>query len=374
MAELFESSSIGSIDLPNRSIRSATWSGVGDENGFVTDRAEHIYGELAKGGVGLIITGYQYVMLNGQQLPYMVGNYSKDCLNGLTRLAQIVHSRGSKVITQLVHTGARANPKLLKTGDEVWAPSALPDPLTGKIPKEVDKDEILRLVEAYAAAARRAQDAGFDGVQLHGAHGYGINQFLSPAWNQRSDSYGGSVKNRYRFLGETLEAVKETVGDDFPILIKLSGNDYVEHGLTPEESLQIAKRLQDDGIAAIEVSGGSAVSPKNLGPVRQKIRSQGDEAYFSDIAKYFNENLRTPIITVGGIRSLKVVEDILHDKKADYVSFSRPLIREPDLINKWKSGDSATASCISCNGCFESGLKGIGITCKAKASKDKGKE
>ncbi len=337
---------------------------MGDEKGYVTDRADAVYGDLAKGEIGLIITGYQYVLTNGLQLPYMLGNYEEGQLPGLKQLADLVHSHNGKIIPQLVHTGIRANKKLLQEGDEVWAPSAIPDSVTKNVPREVGKTEIHKLIDSYAAAADRSKRAGFDGVQLHGAHGYGINQFISPAWNKRTDAYGGNTKKRYRFLGEVMEAVKGAVGDDFPVLIKLNGNDFVEDGLRPEESLEIAKRLVDDGIAAIEVSAGGAASPPELSPVRKKIKPGENEGYLLDISQFFKENLGIPIIAVGGIRSIKTAEDILSEGKADFISMSRPFVREPDLISRWKRGDLRPATCISCNGCFESGLEGLGISCK----------
>ena len=272
MAKLFEKTSIGASDLLNRSVRSATWAGLGDDRGYVTDRATDFYRRLAKGGIGLIVTGYQYVLPNGMQLPYMVGNYEDEQTEGLSKIARVVHEEGGKVIPQIVHAGARANPKLLPEGEEIWAPSAIPDPVTGNTPHEVTEQEILRLVDAYAGAAARSFRAGFDGVQLHGAHGYGINQFLSPIWNQRSDAYGGDLKNRYRFLGEVIEAVRGAVGNDFPLLIKLTAHDFVERGLVPADAVEISRRLADDGIDAIEVSGGSQASPNNLGPVRGRYK------------------------------------------------------------------------------------------------------
>jgi 2,4-dienoyl-CoA reductase-like NADH-dependent reductase (Old Yellow Enzyme family) len=373
MTKLFEKTSIGALDLLNRSVRSATWSGVGDDRGYVTDRATDLYRRLAAGGIGLIVTGYQYVLPNGMQLPYMVGNYEDEQTEGLSKIAQVVHVEGGKVIPQIVHTGARANPKLLPKGEEIWAPSAIPDPITGHTLHEVTKQEILKLVEAYAAAAARSLKAGFDGVQLHGAHGYGINQFLSPIWNQRSDAYGGNLKNRYRFLGEVIEAVRGAVGNDFPLMIKLTAHDFVERGLVPEDAVEIARRLADDGIDAIEVSGGSQASPNNMGPARVRIKNEEDEAYFADLAAQIKDSVKIPIITVGGIRSISTIDKILEDGKADYVAMSRPFIREPDLINRWKSGDTRKSSCMSCGGCFEAGIKGMGISCKIEREKSEEK-
>jgi 2,4-dienoyl-CoA reductase-like NADH-dependent reductase (Old Yellow Enzyme family) len=369
MAKLFEKTSIGALDLVNRSVRSATWSGVGDTRGYVTDRATDFYGRLGGGGIGLIITGYQYVLRNGMQLPYMVGAYEDEQTEGLSKIAQAVHAKGGKVIPQIVHAGARANPKLFPEGEEIWTPSAIPDPVTGQAQHEVTKQEILKLIEAYAAAAARALKAGFDGVQLHGAHGYGINQFLSPIWNQRSDAYGGNLNNRYRFLGEVVEAVRGAVGNDFPLMIKLTAHDFLERGLVPADAVEIARRLADDGIDAIEVSGGSQASPNNLGPARVHIKNEDDEAYFADLAAQIKDAVKIPIITVGGIRSISTIDKILAEGKADYVAMSRPFIREPDLINRWKSGDTRKSTCISCGGCFEAGVKGMGVSCKIEREK-----
>lgn len=369
MPELFERTEIKSLQMANRSMRSATWSGVGDARGYVTDKAVAFYSRLAGGGIGLIVTGYQHVMPNGQQLPFKIGNYDDDQLEGLSRLASAVHAEGGRIATQLVHACGRSDPGSIPPGAEVWAPSPVPDPTTGRVPKEMTKSDIAEMVEAFAAAASRSKRAGFDAIQLHGAHGYGINQFLSPAWNQRGDAYGGSLSNRYRVLGEVMEATRGAVGDDFPVLIKLNGHDYLDKGLELEESLKIASRLQDDGIDMIEVSGGSMASYKGMSPARTRIAKQEDEAYLSNLATAIKRTVSVPVATVGGIRSLSTIQGILSDRIADYISMSRPFIREPHLMNRWKSGDEAKATCVSCNGCFETGVQGLGISCKLEREK-----
>ena len=366
MVALFDKTAIKSLELANRAVRSATWSGVGDENGRVTDRAVEFYQDLGSGGIGLIITGYQYVLPNGRQLNYTIGNCDDAQIEGLSRLAQAVHDAGGRILPQIVHCGLRANPKLLPEGWDLWGPSAVPDPATGNVPQEVTPQEIQQLVEAYAAAAARSKQAGFDGVQLHGAHGYGINQFLSGYFNRRGDAYGGNPDRRYRFLGEVMEAVRGAVGGDFPVLIKLNAHDFVEGGLVPEESARIARRLADDGIDAIEVSAGGSAAPRDKGPSRTNIKTEEDEAYLLDFAAAVKEAVEVPVITVGGIRSLKTIETILSDGKADYVAMARPFIREPHLVKRWEKGDRDKATCISCNGCFETGLKGLGISCKVE--------
>ena len=364
MPEIFEKTSIGALELKNRFVRSATWSGVGDERGRITARALELYGNLAAGGVGLIITGFQYVMPNGVALKYQVGNYGDELLGGLSRLVEAVHAGGAKVMAQLVHAGSKANPDLFWEPAEIWGPSAVADPLTGRVPKEMTQDDIRRAVDAYANAALRCRRAGFDGVQLHGAHGYGINQFLSGASNRRADEYGGSIDNRYRFLGETLKAVRAAVGKDYPVFIKLSGHDYYEGGLTLEESLHVAARLVQDGIDCIEVSAGSRVSANGMIPSRTNILKEEQEAYLADLARAFKQTLDVPIITVGGIRSVSVASRIVSQGVADYVALCRPLIREPHLIARWMSRDRRKATCISCNGCFETALEGQGVVCK----------
>jgi len=366
MPQLFEKTSIKSLDLENRSVRSATWSGVADRKGYVTDLAIDFYSNLAAGGLGLIITGFQYVMPNGIAMLHQLGNYSEDLLPGLKRLVETIHSRGGKAMAQLVHTGTKADPELFPEEGELWGPSALPDPWTGRTPKEMTQQDITQAVEAYAAAASRAQRAGFDGVQIHAAHGYGINQFLSGAANRRSDKYGGGIARRYHLLGEVLEAVRGSVGKDYPVFIKLNAHDYFEGGLVPEESLYVARRLADDGIDAIEVSGGSRASTNGMIASRLNIRREEDEAYLVELAGRIKEAVRVPIITVGGIRSPAVISRILSEGLADYVALCRPLIREPHLINRWKSGDLERAKCISCNGCYETGLQGLGISCKVE--------
>lgn len=370
MTQLFDNSCIKAIELNNRAVRSATWTGSADAKGFVTDLTLDIYGRLAQGGMGLIITGYQYILPNGIQLPFMIGVYDDSQVPGLKKLADTIHAAGGKVVGQIVHTGFRATPKLFPQEGEVWAPSEVSDPTVKHPVKVVTKDEIVELIQAYAAAARRLKEAGFDGVQLHAAHGYGINQFLAPCWNTRHDGYGGSLANRYRFLGETMEAVRAVIDDDMALMIKLNAADFVENGLEIEETLQIAKRLADDGIDAIEISGGSASSGK-LGPLRTKIRHEEDEAYFANMSARFKEKVKVPIALVGGFRSLKKIDEVLTAKKADYISMSRPFIRQPDLVKRWQTGDTAKATCISCNGCFETGLKGKGISCKIER-KEKG--
>ena len=293
--QLFEKSSIGSLELNNRFMKSSTWTGTGDKKGYITDLALTMHNELAKGGVGLILTGNQIVMSNGPGLPYSTGNYDDSQSEGLKKLADGIHKNGSKVIVQLSHCLARSNPKLFwAEGDEMWGVSAVPYSPNSPVPKEMTQADIKRLVEAYTAAAVRSANCGFDGIMLHGSHGYGLHQFLSPAWNTRGDSYGGSVQNRYRVVGEILESIKGKMKPGFPIIFKLSAQDFVAGGLEPPEALQIAKRLQDDGIAAIQVSACCSVSSQNAHCPKTEILEQKDEGYLLDFSQYVKEAVRGP--------------------------------------------------------------------------------
>ncbi|MEJ2717085.1 MAG: NADH:flavin oxidoreductase [Deltaproteobacteria bacterium] len=363
MPQLFEKTRIKSMELENRAVRSATWSAVADDKGFVTDKAIDLYRELARGGVGLIVTGGQFVMPNGIGLPHMIGNYDDRQLEGLTRLVDAVHRDGGKIVPQLVHWGIRANPALFPQEGELWGPSGIEDPFSGNVPHEVTRDEITQLINAYAAAAARSKKAGFDGVQLHGSHGYGINQFLARSSNWRTDRYGGDISNRYRFLGEVLEAVRGAVGEDYPVMIKLNVHDYVRDGLEPDEGVYIAKRLDADGIDAIEVTAGSRASDDGMVPFRTKIKKPEDEGYLLELAVQVKEAVDVPVVTVGGFKSLEVIEGVLSAGKADYVAMCRPLIREPHLVNRWKRGDTKRATCISCNECLGTGTLESAVHC-----------
>jgi 2,4-dienoyl-CoA reductase-like NADH-dependent reductase (Old Yellow Enzyme family) len=217
-------------------------------------------------------------------------------------------------------------------------------------------------VTAYVRAAERAKAAGFDGVQIHAAHGYLFSQFLSPAYNRRNDANGGSIENRSRALCDTVAAVRQAVGPDFPVLVKINAWDDVEGGLTLEDSVEAARLLQNAGLDAIEVSGGFLTS-KTLSPSRLGITRPEKEAYFEKGAAAFKQALDIPVILVGGIRSLEKAGELVAGGVADYISLCRPLIREPGLINRWRSGDTGPALCRSDNLCFRPAFKGEGIFC-----------
>jgi 2,4-dienoyl-CoA reductase-like NADH-dependent reductase (Old Yellow Enzyme family) len=223
-------------------------------------------------------------------------------------------------------------------------------------------EDIREIVKSYGSAAKRAQTAGFDGVQIHAAHGYLLSQFLSPAFNRRNDAYGGNIRHRARAVVEVLQQIRQSVGQKYPVLIKMNCRDFIENGLVLEDSLEVGRMLVSEGIDAIELSGGVLVGGK-LSPSRMGIKSEEKEAYFQDDARAFKEKLHVPLILVGGNRSFQVAERLIDEGIADYISICRPLIREPDLINRWRAGDLSKAACVSDNMCFRPAQKGEGIYC-----------
>jgi 2,4-dienoyl-CoA reductase-like NADH-dependent reductase (Old Yellow Enzyme family) len=359
MNKLFEPSEINGLKLENRFIRSATWEGMAAENGTCTPKLIHLMSDLARGGVGLIITSHAYVQKVGQARNGQLGIHSDAMIPGLREMSDAVHRHRGKIVCQLAHAGFFANADL--SGQVPLAPSNVPE-IAEEPRREMTNADIQTVAKAFAAAARRAQAAGFDGIQIHAAHGYLLSQFISPMFNHRTDRYGGSLENRARLPLEVLQAIRETVGNGFPVLIKLNCKEFRDDGLQPNEFVKVGKMLADAGIDAIEVSGGLPISPKKL-PSQLGINKEEKEAYFQEEAKALKKQVDIPIILVGGNRSLHVAERILAQGVADYISMSRPLIREPHLINRWKAGDLTKSACVSDNMCFQPAIEGKGVYC-----------
>jgi len=293
-------------------------------------------------------------------MPGTMGIHSDDRIPALKSLTRSVHEEGGRIFCQLFHAGGRASSK--ETGTRPLAPSGIKDATSRDLPRAMSEQDILDLVAAFAHGAGRARRAGFDGVQLHGAHGYLINQFLSPLTNARQDTYGGSLENRMRFLKEVLDAVRREVGPNYPVSIKLTAADNIPGGFTLEEAVAVARSLEEWGIDAIEVSSGT-VDAGEEGPARRKIDSPEREAYNAASARRIKAEVRMPILVVGGFRSPEVGEAILEKEDADFIALSRPFIREPDLVRKWEADRTHRALCVSCNGCFLAGIKEGGIRC-----------
>jgi 2,4-dienoyl-CoA reductase-like NADH-dependent reductase (Old Yellow Enzyme family) len=361
---LFEKTILNGMPLNNRFVRSATWEARATEEGGCTPELLEFTVDLARGGVGLVIMGHAFVLPNGKATPRQTGIYTDDFIDELSRISPQVHCHGSKVALQISHSGVHTRHE--------WSHKPLVGPspfknLFDETAKEMTISEIKETITAYGAAARRAKQAGFDAVEIHGAHGYLVNQFLSPFWNKREDAYGGNIEHRARFLFEVYDAIRSEVGEGFPVLIKLSSGDMMENGFTIDEAVWVAENLVARGIDAIEVSGGSRYSKADH--VRQGIAREDQEAYFAPRAARIKEAVDVPVILVGGIRSFKVAEQITGKGTADYVALSRPLICEPHLVSQWKSGDHSRSLCRSDNLCLEPGYQGEPIFCVVQEKK-----
>ena len=359
MSILFKPFAINGMHLKNRFVRSATWEGLATEDGAVTDELVAVMANLAEGDVGLIITGHAYVTKEGQAGCRQLGIYKDGLVAGLGKMVDAVHEKGGSIVAQLAHSGIYADPE--RTGHRPLAPSAI-EKITNHPIREMTISDIRHLVADFGRAATRARSAGFDGVQIHAAHGYLFSQFLSPFFNHRSDEYGGELENRVRIHLEIIEAIRAKVGKDYPVLIKMNAADFINGGFELDDAVVAGRMLQAKGIDAIEVSGGTALSGRKS-PIRMGIRRQADEAYFKGAATALKAAVDIPIILVGGIRSFAVAEKAVAENSADLISMCRPFIREPGLIKRWQAGDRAPAACRSDNLCFGPTRQGEGIYC-----------
>ncbi len=355
MKTVFDSTKVKKLNLKNRFFRSATWEELADQKGHITQELSKVYEDLAKGGVGTIITGFAYVLKSGQPLPNMMGIYDDSFIEEYKQLTDKIHEYGAAIVMQIVHGGSNTDFNVSER--TVIAPSAVENLAMKTMPQEMTKAEIKGVIQAFADAATSTKKAGFDGVQLHVAHGYLLSQFLTPYYNRRTDEYGGSIENRARIVGETYQAVREAVGDDYPVMVKINCDDFMDNGLSLADSMYVSKLLSDLGVDLIEVSGGCSSSREGEGPARIANRPD-QESYFRDYAAKIAEQVKVPVALVGGNRSLETMSEILNNTKIEYFSFSRPFLREPELVNRWASGNTEKAKCISCNKCF-------GVTPKA---------
>ena len=355
---LFETTRIGSLDLRNRLVRSATAEMMADELGRPLPQLVELYRQLACGGVGLIITGHMYVHPSGKAHPGMTGVFSDDLIPGLATLADTVHAEGGAIAAQISHAGRQSRGGMV---DDPMGPSAYASTPPRLGAREMTIDEIEMMIDAYAQAARRAKQAGFDAVQIHAAHGYLVSQFLSPIANQRSDEWGGSLENRSRFMRRIIAAVREQVEPDFPVFAKLGIRDESEKGLSLQEGVEIIRQLPDMGLDAVEISGGLAET--SAFNIAGDIKPGENEAIFRSWAQAAREAADLPVVLVGGMRSLATMEDVLQSGDAQLISMCRPLICEPDLPDRLSSGASEASACVSKNRCWPR-KEDIGISCK----------
>jgi 2,4-dienoyl-CoA reductase-like NADH-dependent reductase (Old Yellow Enzyme family) len=337
------------LTLRNRFIRSATLEGMASDGGAPSMELIGLYQNLAKGGAGLISTSACLPDPSwAAGLPRLLILHREGDLYAWGDLVRTVHGHGALISLQMspfiLMGGKAAGPSEFQPG--VHALTA---------------DEIRRAVSVLADMAALARRLGFDTVQVHAGHGYGLSQFLSPYFNRRDDAYGGSDKDRFRIFVDIRKAIAERAGEDFPVWIKMNSFDGIPGGLTPDHAAGYAPLLEEAGYAAIEVTGGAAGgSHDSRGPLEKNLWSEG---YYLEGAAKVKAAAGLPVSAVGGIRKQEMIERILSEGIADMISLSRPLIREPGLINRWARGDRAPSACISCNGCVAMMAKGKGLFC-----------
>lgn len=347
----------GSTQVPNRLVASAMFE-YGADAGKITEKIKQRYLALADGGAGLIITGMHAVRAAGAVGPIMVNTEYDGYIADLRDIADTVHAKGGKIMVQLQHCGWKTSQADGYDRFAVCEKTAS----DSCVYHEATREELHQVAADFAASALRCKEAGVDGVQIHGAHGYLINTFLSPSTNRRTDEYGGKIENRARLLLEVYSAIRQAVGGDFTVGVKFPFSDLIEDSIQVEESIFACRELERLGIDFIEVSSGMVMdnSPVSFTPV---VRND-NQAPFLEFASMLADEIALPVISVCGYRTPDMVEKALTETNIKAVSFGRPFVREPDLPNRWKQ-DRSPAKCVSCNGCCNSFKDGI-ITCQVK--------
>src|SRR5712692_446996 len=365
MAEsaLFRPGRIGAVEAVNRIVRAGTSETASGDSGEITDHLLEIYENLARNRVGLILSGHMFCHSRGRYATRQTGIHDDALLPGLTRLTSAVHRHRGKVFAQLAHAGSQSR----VPENRPLAPSPVPNSLTGRMVEAATAAEIAEVIEAFAAGARRAVRAGFDGVHIHAANGYLISEFSSPLTNRREDEWGGSPQARDRFVLEVLKAVRREVPAGIAVTVKLGLQDAVPGGMQLSEGVRRGEILAAAGADAIEVSCNAmrlpsdsakqyvAVTPRRaLGDLlmHRLMSAPHPEAYFLEPARQLKRRVSKPIILVGGLRTPAIMEGIVERGDADFIALARPFIREPDLVPKLADGRLGPVACTSCNLCL----------------------
>jgi 2,4-dienoyl-CoA reductase-like NADH-dependent reductase (Old Yellow Enzyme family) len=375
MMKIFEPFEIKSMKLKNRIVRSATWL-AGCTTGDVTDELISRYAEIAGGGCALITTGFAFVSPEGAMLPAMIGAENDSRISSLAKLPEAVHAadKDVKIFCQLVHSGIFRLPFVRTTYADTFAADETTDPFvemggTGETCPAASEQQIHDVIGKWAAAARRCEEAGFDGVELHFGHGFGPGAWFSPLWNHRSDDWGGSLENRARYGMEVVKAVREATGD-WPVTAKLNCEDGIEGGVTHDDIIFFSQRLTEVGINALTISGGSPAADPKLGPTRLAKAGKGGkngEGYFSEATAKIRSAFDSggegsiPVIGVGGWRTPTMMEEHL-GATCDAFAISRPILEDPEVVNKWIEDPEHLTGCVSCTKCFQK-IEGM-IVCR----------
>jgi len=387
MSLLFSPKAIGNVEIKNRFVRAATYEGMADEDGRVTDRLVEVYSRLAQGEVGLVLTSFMYVHPLGKAMKNQVGIHRDNLVPGLSRLAEAVHDHGSRIAFEITHGGRQAKPELI--GRKPMGPSSVRrDPSFFIKPAAMTVADIHDAIDAFIAAARRGLAAGGDIVYIHAGGGDLLNQFLSPYFNCRRDEWGGSTANRFRILGEIIHGIRAAAGD-VPLLVKMNAHDFTPRpGVTPDLAVEYASKLSDLGVNALELTSGIKFYnfmncwrgevpieevlralpawKRPIGRIKMKrwARSYGlvEGWNLEYLKKVRPVTGGMALFLVGGIRRLEHMEQVLRKGEADFICMSRPFIRQPDLVKRFKQGEKE-ASCRSCNRCFAAAANDMPTLC-----------
>jgi 2,4-dienoyl-CoA reductase-like NADH-dependent reductase (Old Yellow Enzyme family) len=382
---LFTPLAIGKLSIAGRVVKTATSETRASPDGFATQQTIDFYEPMARGGVPLIITGNIYVSLDGKSTPLQMGVDDDDKIPALARLVDAVHAHGSRIFAQLSHSGRQVLPRFAGIPEAV-APSRVADLSTGIKPRALTAAEVEQVVRRFGDAAARCREAGFDGVQVHAGHGYLASQFLTPYTNRRGDGYGGSFENRLRFLRDIHRAIRERVGRDYPVIIKINGSDYLplRRGLKTPELVRIAQEMERDGIDAVEVSVGQYESgfPMVRGTFGRCLRGmlsggvrhlsawrrilfnalwplmavvfnlvfRWREGFNLRYARQFKAALSIPVICVGGFITRRAMESAIAGGQCDAISAGRAFIADPLLYRHLRDGTPGPR-CVYCNAC-----------------------
>jgi 2,4-dienoyl-CoA reductase-like NADH-dependent reductase (Old Yellow Enzyme family) len=340
---LFSGLTINKLRMANRFVRSATMDSMAD-HGITSQREIELYRELGQGDIGLIISHGLYPTKEGQCSPGQLSVHSDEAIRSLKSLVGAVHQGGGKIAAQILHGGWMCTRDV--TGMDPVGPSPVVHPRSGAIVRQLSSSEIHELVAGYGRAAARIIEAGFDGIQLHGAHSWLISAFLSPATNLRNDEWGGSLENRARFVRELYRSIRIVAGHDYPILIKLGLKDYHPQGKTVAEGIRVAGLLEQDGFDAIEISEGLEQD------FFHHIRRSTVAPYYLDESRQARKELSLPLMLVGGMRTVIDMQRVLDEGVADAISMCRPFIMNPRLVRDLSSGLAGASECNSCNECM----------------------
>lgn len=323
---IFEPAQLGNLIAKNRLVRSATWEGIATPEGGITPVGHDIYRELVAGGVGTIITGFTSVSDTDRYIGGMMRLANDALIPQYRRLVDVIHEKDVPVLAQLA-LGA-------------YYPTTTAEPIE---PDNMTPEQIEQVICQFVDAARRAAAAGFDGVQVHVAHFFFLSHFVSPAVNHRTDEWGGSTANRARIVCRIIEAVRKAE-PNLHVCAKVNSNDFVAGGLGEDEALELCRIYERAGLQSVEVSGNGT----SVAGVRPGI----GEAYFRGFGAVAAQELSVPVILVGGMRSGETIQSVLDRTDVEFVSLSRPLLREPDWPNKLQEGSSSQSTCVSCNRCY----------------------